>query len=571
MTVKETAQRFPQSLIGRAYRLAERAHVGQKRKTGDPYFTHPLATAEILNSWHLDEASIAAGLLHDVVEDTIVARDEVLKDFGPEIMFLVDGVTKLSRVKYRGTEGQVENLRKMILALSQDLRVLFLKLADRLHNMRTLAALPPQKQKRIALESDEIYAPLAHRLGMQGVAGELHDLAFPFLHPKEARWLRSTTAAHYESRLAYLKRIAPQIEKALKDHGITPLAVDFRAKRYASLYQKLKRYDMNIERIYDLVAMRIIVSDVATCYAALGAIHQAWPPLPGRIKDYIAMPKPNGYRSLHTTIIGPDQKFVEIQIRTKEMHEENENGIAAHWLYEQRKSGGIIPKSPKQLTEEVKWVQQLRRWQEKFQGGNVDSNEFLESMKIDFLKDRIFAITPYGDIIVLPAGSTPVDFAYHIHSEIGDTCVAAKVNDRFVPLNYELQSGEMVEILTQKNKRPSQDWLQFVKTGIAKDHIKAAAKAKRHALSDRRAPIRTELKVFFENDRPEPAKAVTAVIARSHINILEREMVVTGRNTLPLERFIIGTNDKAKIEKTVAKIKKVPGVRNVEYEILPSV
>lgn len=569
MTVKETARRFPQSTIGRAYRVAEQAHAGQKRLSGDPYFTHPLAIAEILSSWHLDEASIAAGLLHDVVEDTKITREELLKEFGPEVMFLVDGVTKLSRVKYRGTEAQVENLRKMILALSQDLRVLFVKLADRMHNMRTLKALPPQKQKRIALETDEIYAPLAHRLGMQSIAGELHDLAFPFLYPKEDRWLKSTAAAHYESRLGYLKRIAPQIEETLNRHGITPLSVDFRAKRYASLYQKLKRYDMNIERIYDLVALRIIVSDVTTCYAALGAIHQTWRPLPGRIKDYIAMPKPNGYRSLHTTIIGPEQKFVEIQIRTKEMHEENENGIAAHWLYEQRKSGGVIPKSPKQLTEEVKWVQQLRRWQEKYQGGNVDSGEFLESMKIDFLKDRIFAITPHGDIIILPAGATPVDFAYHIHSEIGDTCVGAKVNDRFVPLSYELQSGEMVEILTQKNKKPSQDWLKFVRTGIARDHIKAAAKAKRHALADKRAPIRTELKVIIE-DRPGLSKNIAVVIARSHMNIVSRELVVTGKQTPPIERLVIGTNDKTKIEKLIGKIKKLPGVRDAGYELLPS-
>ncbi len=496
MTVKEIAHKEPQSLVGRAYAFAQHAHAGQKRKTGEPFFNHPLTTAETLRHWHLDDASVAAGLLHDVVEDTPVTREEIVKHFGDEVAFLVDGVTKLSHIKYRGNEvrlseaaareAQIENLRKMIIALSEDLRVVFVKLADRLHNMKTLGALPPQKQKRIAAETNEIYAPIAYRLGMQSVSGELRDLAFPYLHPEEYRRLTSLAKTPYESRLKYLERLKPKVEMALATQSIKPITIDFRAKRYSSLYHKLKRYEMNIEKIYDLVAMRIIVHDITECYGALGAIHQAWPPLPGRIKDYIAMPKPNGYRSLHTTVIGPENTFVEIQIRTEVMHNENEHGIAAHWLYDQKKVSGHAPKTVKQLTEEVKWVQQLKSWQEKYRGDDVQSDEFLESMKVDFFKDRIFCITPRGDIVILPSGATPVDFAYNIHSQVGDACIGAKVNDRIVPLEYELQSGELVEILTQKNKRPSEDWLLFVKTSLARDHIRTALRAKRKIFEPKR-------------------------------------------------------------------------------------
>ena len=340
MTIKEMVKQGPQGLVARAYAFAEKAHRGQARKSGEPYFGHPLATAETLADWHMDDATIAAGLLHDTVEDTGVPLEIVQKEFGGDVAFLVNGVTKLGHLKYRGDEkdskNQAENLRKMIVALSEDLRVVFIKLADRLHNMGTLTALPPAKQKRVALETDEIYAPLAYRLGMYNLSGELQDLAFPYLYPKEYEWLIKNTKEQYETRTIYLSKIKPEVLRVLREHDIRPLAVEVRAKRYSSLYKKLLRRNMDMGKIYDLVALRIIVATVPECYAALGVIHEAWPPVPRRIKDYVAMPKPNGYRSLHTTIIGPEEKTMEIQIRTKEMHDEDQYGVAAHWLYKEK-------------------------------------------------------------------------------------------------------------------------------------------------------------------------------------------------------------------------------------------
>jgi GTP pyrophosphokinase len=476
MTVKEIAKKDPESVIGKAYAFAEASHKAQKRKSGDPYFNHPLATAEILQTWHLDEATVAAGLLHDTVEDTGVPLETIKQLFGQEIAFLVDGVTKLGHIKYRGAENKAENLRKMIIAISEDLRVVFIKLADRLHNMRTLAALPPAKQKRIALETDEIYAPLAYRLGMHDLSGELQDLAFPFLHPEEYRWLLDTTKERYKKRLDYLEKMKPQVMKLLEAHGLRPLDIEIRAKRYSSLYKKLPKRGMDIGRIYDLVAMRVIVNTVPECYAALGVIHEAWTPVPRRIKDYIAMPKPNGYRSLHTTVIGPEEKTIEFQIRTKEMHDENEYGVAAHWLYDQNRRGEKI--SGKKLAEELAWVQQLKRWQERFSGKAQDQEEFLEAMKIDFFQHRIFAVTPGGDVIDLPEGATPIDFAYHIHSEVGNSATGAKVNGVLVPLDHTLKSGDVVMIVTQKGKKPSEGWLRFVKTTVARDHIKLALRTR---------------------------------------------------------------------------------------------
>ncbi len=465
-------------VISHAFTFAQKAHEGQKRKTGEPYFSHLYQTALKTAEWGMDTPTVAASLLHDVVENTSVSTEDILKEFGKEIAFLVEGVTKLGHFKYRSPdEEQADNLRKMILATSEDLRVVIIKLADRLHNMETLGALPPQKQKRIALETYEIYAPLAYRLGMQRLAGELEDLAFPYLYPKEYEWLIQISKGRYEDRIKYLKKIQPQAKQVLERAGITPIAIEFRAKRYSSLYKKLLRYDMNIEQVYDLVAMRIVVRTTEECYSALGAIHQLWPPMPGRFKDYIALPKPNGYRSLHTTVIATGNKPVEIQIRTQEMHEESENGIAAHWAYEEnkKKKSYLRRKAVIADKKEVSWVKQLRSWQEDF----TDPNEFLNALKVDFFRDRIFAITPKGEVIDLPQGATPVDFAYRIHSEVGDQCVGAKVNSKIVPLSHELRSGDMVEILVQKNKRPSESWLEFVKTEAAKKRVRDALRAKK--------------------------------------------------------------------------------------------
>ncbi|HUZ92982.1 MAG TPA: RelA/SpoT family protein [Candidatus Paceibacterota bacterium] len=570
--VKELILKAPDGAVARAFAFSENAHRHQKRRSGDPYFNHVLATANILSEWHLDEATVAAGLLHDTVEDTGVPLETIKKEFGEEVAFLVDGVTKLGRIKYRGAESKVENLRKMILALSEDLRVVFIKLADRLHNMRTLGALPPVKQKRIAMETDEIYAPLAYRLGMQNLSGELQDLAFPFLHPQEYRWLLAATKEQYEARLHYLESVVkPEIQSLLAAHAIRPITIDFRAKRYASLYKKLLQHDMNVGKIYDLVAMRVIVQSIPECYAVLGIIHEKWPPMPGRIKDYIAMPKPNSYRSLHTTVIGPEQKIMEFQIRTKDMHEENEYGIAAHWLYEQKKKGETM--SAKKMTEEIRWVQQLRNWMERYRGDaspdaiHDNPEEFLQSMKIDFFKDRIFAITPHGDAIDLPAGSTPVDFAYHVHSEIGNTCVGARVNHELVPLDRELRSGDLVEIVTQKGKKPSEDWLQFVKSALARDHIKYALRAKNKLGREAAKPVKAEMKIATE-DRVGLLKNISTVIANLHVNVLAFEIKNQPSNRFPVHRVEIGTTDKQKIERLILKIKKIKGVKEVSYKLV---
>lgn len=437
---------------------------------------HCLAVANTISGWGLDETTIAVALLHDVVEAKPEIIEQVKKNFDEEICFLIEGVGKLGRIKYWGAEDQAENLRRMILALSQDLRVIFIKLADRLDIMKNLKSLPSKLQKGIALETSEIYAPLAYRLGMQNLSGELEDLAFPIIYPQEYQWLLKNVRERYKEREIYLEKVKPVVKDLLIKSGVEPLALVSRVKRYASLYKKLLRYEMDIEKVYDLVALRIIVKNIADCYTTLGLIHKMWPPLPGRIKDYIALPKPNGYRSLHTTVFCLDNKITEIQIRTPEMHKEAENGIAANWLYEQQKGSKryLERKSVLASSKELAWVDQLRNWQ----NFSSDSEEFLHSLKIDFFKDRIFVITPRGEVVDLPAGSTPVDFAYTIHSELGHQCTGARVNGNLAALDRELRSGDVVEILTQKGKKPSESWLRFVKTSFAKNHIKSALKKK---------------------------------------------------------------------------------------------
>ena len=549
-------------MVGEAYVFAEKAHRGQMRKSGEPFFNHALATGKTLNDWGLDDNTIAAGLLHDVVEDTPVTEEELRKEFGEDISFLVGGVTKIGGVKYRGHEKQVENLRKMVLAMAEDLRVIMIKLADRRHNMQTLDALPANKRRRIALETMEVYGPLAYRLGMQKVSGELEDLAFPYVYPSEYRWLIRNLQEKYEDREKYLKKIEPTVRKALDGARVNMISINFRAKRYSSLYKKLLRYEMNIERIYDLVAFRVVVKNVEDCYAALGAIHNIWTPLPGRIKDYIAMPKPNGYRSLHTTVIAPDNKIVEFQIRTEEMHREAENGIAAHWAYEAIK--GTRQYSKRRVIQaseqEMKWVEQLRNWQKDF----TNSQEFIDSLKIDFLRDRMFVITPRGDVLDLPQGATPVDFAYSIHSEVGNQCVGAKVNDNIVPLDHKLNSGDVVEIFTQKGKKPSLDWLEFVMTSTAKGHIRNALKGTRHILKIERVK-RIQLKIQAE-EKVGILRDVTNIISRSHINIFKVNS--EPRKGYHLIRIVCDTDNKDKVLKIILKIKSLKGVKSVDYRFV---
>src|SRR3989344_32618 len=516
MTVKEIIKKDKDSLIARAYVFAEQAHKGQKRASVEPYFAHALAAAENVASWNLDEESIAAALLHDTIENTTVTLETLKNEFGSEVAKIVDGTTKIGKIKYRGVELQVENLRKMFLALSEDIRVIIVKLADRLHNMQTLKYVPVQKQKRIALETTEIYAPIAYRLGMQKLSGELEDLAFPYIYPKEYEWLKKEVKVEYEKRESFIEKLRPLVKRELEDNGIAPLFIDARAKHYASLYKKLLRYDMDISKIYDLVALRIIVINIEDCYGSLGIIHKLWPPLPGRIKDYIAMPKPNGYRSLHTTVFCLGNTL-EIQIRTQEMHDEAENGIAAHWAYEQSKGTKSYSERKAVVAQkkELLWVEQLRSWQKEFS----NPEEFLQSLKIDFLKDRIFAITPRGEVIDLPVGATPVDFAYQIHSETGDACSGAKVNGKIVPLDYQLKSGDIVEIVTQKNKKPSESWLAFVKTGMARNHIKLALKNTLSLASAKKLPTQIEFRIVAD-DRVGLLKDITMAISRSHVNII---------------------------------------------------
>ncbi len=554
------------SLVQKAYKFAEVAHKDTKRLSGEPYINHCLAVAETVHDWHLDEASIATALLHDIVEDTPLTIKKIEKEFGEEVAFLVDGLTKLDTFKYPEKDPQVENLRKLIVSFSRDLRVIIIKLADRSHNMRTLEALPEEDQRRIALETEDIYAPLAYRLGMQRLSGELRDLAFPYLQPKEYEWLLKEVKEEYEERQNYADRkVKPAILKALAENNIKPIVVDSRAKRYSSLYKKLLRYDMDLSKIYDLVALRIVVNTVEECYTALGIIHKLWPPLPGRIKDYIARPKPNGYKSLHTTVFCIDNKITEFQIRTAEMHEEGELGIAAHWAYEQVKDSDRHKKNwtGVKTRKELLWVEQLRNWQKSF----TDQKEFVESLKVDFFKERIFVITPHNDVIDLPVGATPIDFAYRIHSDIGDSAVGAKINGRLVPLDYKLASGDVIEILTQKGKKPSEDWLRFIKTPLAKDQIKIALREKQKALKEKANEGYLEFKITNQ-DRPGYLKDVTKTFGDMKVNITYLHSLTDHRGALSTVIIRTAALTKSRLEQILVRLKKISGTKEVSYKLI---
>jgi len=464
-----------EAMIRSAYELALNAHTDQKRKSGEDYIQHPLHTALNLARIGLGARTITAGLLHDVPEDTDVTLEEIEKKFGKEIATLVDGVTKLGKIKLRGTkeENYLENLRKMFLAMAADIRVVLIKLADRLHNMETLESLPPEKQERIARETLEIYAPIANRLGIGDIKARLEDLAFRYLDPENYNYVANLSAAQQEKRKKYIKKVVTELKKELGREGIRFVDIFGRSKHIYRLFQKLKRHDMDIAKIYDLVGVRIIVPEIVNCYETLGIVHKKYRPLVGRIKDYISLPKPNGYQSIHTTIFGPEGKFLEVQIRTKKMDDEAEFGIAAHWIYSENKRSFkdlLFGKKTKVPDQELIWVKQLREWQNEL---GKDDHEFMEGLKIDFFKNHIFAFTPMGDIIDLPEEATPIDFAYRVHSEIGDRAVGAKVNGHIVTLDYKVKNGEIIEILTSKDhKNPSRDWLRFVKTSNAKSHIK---------------------------------------------------------------------------------------------------
>jgi GTP diphosphokinase / guanosine-3',5'-bis(diphosphate) 3'-diphosphatase len=461
--LRDANKQLDTEIVARAFATADAAHEGQLRKSGDPYITHPVAVAEILVEFGLDPATIAAALLHDTVEDTSYSAEKLRADFGDEVANLVEGVTKLDRLTY-GPTAEAETVRKMVVAMAKDIRVLVIKLADRLHNARTWQFVSPESAARKARETLDIYAPLAHRLGMNAVKWELEDLSFKHLEPKKYDEIERLVIERNPSREKLTNEVISVVEEDLKTEGISAL-VSGRQKHLYSVYQKMVVRGREFNDIYDLVGIRVLVNDVRDCYAVLGSIHARWNPVPGRFKDYIAMPKFNLYQSLHTTVIGPNGKAVEIQIRTHDMHRRAEYGIAAHWKYKSG-SGARSSESPDML-----WLKQLHEWQQE----TSDVTEFLDALRFDLRTPEVFVFTPKGSVIALPAGSTPVDFAYAVHTEVGNRCVGAKVNGKLVSLEAPLSNGDVIEVVTNKGEHasPSRDWLNFVKSPRARSKIKA--------------------------------------------------------------------------------------------------
>lgn len=506
----------------KAYELAVSSHEGQFRQTGEPYVTHPLIVAEILADYGMDEATLLAAFLHDVVEDSEVGLDQIRETFGEEVAGLIDGVTKLDRIKFSTREEQqAATIRKMAIAMAKDIRVLLVKLADRLHNVRTLAPLPPEKQQRVASETLDVYAPLAHRLGVQEIKHELEERCFELLYPRRKLELEGLVAQRTDEREDFINRVKDEVSEALRYAGIEA-EVSGRPKHLYSIYKKMVDSGLAFEQIHDLIGIRILVKDVRDCYGALGLVHTMWRPVHGRFKDYIAMPKFNLYQSLHTTVVGPNGKALEVQIRTHEMHDRAEYGIAAHWRY--KEGGGPV---------DVPFVADLRFLHEE----HSDPAEFLASLKLDLYRDEVFALTPNGDVLVLPAGATPVDFAYRVHTDVGHRCVGAKVNNRLVPLSTKLESGDIVEIITSKaqDAHPSRDWLDFVASSRAASKIRQWFTRERRevALADGRdfvmKALRRESVPVPATHREELLKEVAADLGYSDLEAL---YVAVGDNRL---------------------------------------
>lgn len=453
-------------VIKKAYIYAYNQHSGIERKDGEPYITHPLEVAGILTKLKMDVASIAAAFLHDVIEDTNTSKDEIVKLFGNEIADLVDGVTKISAIQFMSKEMQAsENFRKMLIAMSKDIRVILIKLADRLHNMRTLESMAPEKRVRIAQETMDIYAPIANRLGISWIKTELEDLSFKYLHPKEYQMLMDNLAARQKEREMYIEEVKGILKEKISAGNIN-CEVYGRVKHLYSIYRKMKVQNVDLNQIYDILAFRVLVNTVQECYEVLGIIHANWKPIPGRFKDFIALPKVNGYKSLHTTVLGPKGERIEIQIRTYEMHRVAELGIAAHWKY---KEGKLIREKS---ANEFEWLRQLMEIQKDVR----DPDEFIGNVKLEMFQDEVFVFTPNGDVKELPAGSTPVDFAYAVHTDVGHRCSGAKVNNQIVPLRYQLRNGDVVEIITSNEPKVNRDWLTFVKSSRALSKIRAYLK-----------------------------------------------------------------------------------------------
>jgi guanosine-3',5'-bis(diphosphate) 3'-pyrophosphohydrolase len=547
------------SIIERAYEVAAEKHEGQKRQSGEPYITHPMAVAQILAELGLGPRAIAAALLHDTVEDTSYALTELTEAFGDEVAMLVDGVTKLDKVKY-GESAQAETVRKMIVAMSKDIRVLLIKLADRLHNARTWGFVDSAKAAKKAKETLEIYAPLAHRLGIQTIKSELEDLSFAVLHPKLYAEIDSLIADRSPQRTQYVKLVVSEIKRDLQDLRVRG-EVEGRPKQLYSVYQKMVIRGRDFDDIYDLIGIRVLVSSVRDCYAVLGAIHSRWTPIPGRFKDYIATPKFNLYRSLHTTVIGPEGRTVEIQIRTHEMHQQAEYGVAAHWMYKERMSGG---KSDQRANErDMQWLAHISDWQAE----TADPSEFLDSLRFEIGAKEVYVFTPKGRVIGMPSGATPVDFAYAVHTEIGHRTMGSKVNGRLVPLETVLNSGDVVEVFTSKNPDagPSQDWLSFVKSTRARNKIRGwftkerreeaveqgkdliARAMRRQNLPLQRLLRQDSISELARQQGYEDVSALYAAVGEGHISpntVIEKVVALLGTEdptTGPIDIPVLGT------------------------------
>ena len=463
-------------IIWKAYVYSAKVHRGQVRLSGEPYLSHPLEVAHILTKLKMDESCVAAGLLHDTIEDTISTLEELREHFGEEILSLVDGVTKISRIEFASSEEQqAENYRKMILAMSKDIRVILIKLADRLHNMRTLEYMSTDKREKISRETLDIFAPLANRLGIGWMKLELEDPAFKYLYPDKYKEIMDRVAEKYEERVKFIENIAVVINKELDKADVKGKVIG-RPKHYYSIYKKMIDQSISFDQVFDIIGLRIITDTVKDCYSILGIIHSIWKPIPGKIKDYIAMPKANMYQSLHTTVIVPPSNRVEFQIRTEEMHRIAENGIAAHWRYKE-----VSKKDEKaaKIDERFAWLKHILEWQKDMK----DPKEFLATMKIDLFPDEVYVFSPKGKVMSFPKGATPIDFAYYIHTDVGDKCIGAKVNGKIVPLKYNLSNGDIIEILTSPAHKPSRDWLKIVKTSRARTKIRNYLKIEEKARS----------------------------------------------------------------------------------------
>lgn len=561
--IDELRQHHPEAdvdLVRRAYVFSAAAHRGQTRRNGEPYLIHPLEVSYIVAQLRLDTASVCAGLLHDTVEDTVATVETLREQFGDDIAFLVDGLTKLEKINFTSAEeAQAENFRKMLIAMSRDLRVILVKLSDRLHNMRTLAHMPESKQQKIAQETLDIYAPLANRLGINWLRTELEDLSFKYLHPDEYRDLADRIKRTRKEREAYIQRVIDILKKELDAQGIQA-EVSGRPKHLYSIYQKITTSGRPFEKLFDILAFRILVQRMPECYEALGLIHSLWKPVPGRFKDYIALPKQNNYQSLHTSVMGPESERIEVQIRTEEMHRIAELGVAAHWTYKEgqyRLSGA---------DERFAWLRQLLEWQRDLK----DPTDFMETVKVDLFADEVYVFTPNGDVMAFPRGATPLDFAYAIHTDLGHECTGAKVNGTLVPLRTELHNGDVIEIIRTPGHKPSKDWLKFVKTGRARTKIRTFIRQEARTRSEElgRELLEKELKRYQVSLQKLRKSGKLEEVARTR-NRNEKDLLIAvgyGKvkaetlipDLVPADRLQAGPAKEAEDEGTFKKlIKKV--------------